>query len=58
MVDTLNINKVKLAAEMGVHYTTASKHLTQLAEARILKSMKVGRNHFFVNKKLVSILSK
>lgn len=48
----------KLASEMNIHYTTASKHLSQLAEAGILQSMKVGRNHFFVNKKLVSILSK
>lgn len=48
----------KLASEINIHYTTASKHLSQLAEAGILKSMKVGRNHFFINKKLVSILSK
>jgi len=48
----------KLASEMNIHYTTASKHLSQLAEADILKSMKVGRNHFFINKRLVSILSK
>lgn len=48
----------KLASEMKIHYTTASKHLLQLANAGILQSMKVGRNHFFINKKLVSILSK
>lgn len=48
----------KLASEMGIHYTTASKHLLQLAEAGILHSMKVGRNHFFINRKLVSILSR
>lgn len=48
----------KLASEMNIHYTTASKHLSQLAEAGILSSMKAGRNHFFINKKLVSILSR
>jgi Fic family protein len=48
----------KLASELNIHYTTASKHLSILAKAGILDSMKVGRNHFFINKKLVSILSK
>lgn len=48
----------KLASELNIHYTTASKHLSLLAKAGILHSMKVGRNHFFINKKLVSVLSK
>jgi len=48
----------KLASEINIHYTTASKHLSLLAEAGVLHSMKVGRNHFFINKKLVSLLSK
>jgi len=52
------ITPTKLSSEMKIHYTTASKHLSQLAEADILHSMKVGRNHFFINKKLVAILSK
>ena len=52
------ITPTKLASEMEIHYTTASKHLLILSEAGILHSIKVGRNHFFVNKKLVSMLSK
>ena len=52
------ITPTKLASEMGIHYTTASKHLLILSKAGIVESAKVGRNHFFINKKLVSILSK
>lgn len=52
------ITPTKLAGEMGIHYTTASRYLQQLDEAKILESMKVGRNHFFINKKLVRTLSK
>jgi Fic family protein len=52
------ITPTKLASEMNIHYTTASKHLSQLAMAEVLSSVKVGRNHFFVNKKLVALLNK
>lgn len=52
------ITPTQLAKELTIHYTTASKHLGQLAESGILQSMKIGRNHFFINKKLVAILSK
>lgn len=52
------ITPTRLAEELNVHYTTASKYLVQLEEAGMLQSMKVGRNHFFVHKKLVNILSR
>jgi len=52
------ITPTKLASEMGVHYTTTSKYLMTLNKVGILESAKVGRNHFFINKQLVSILSK
>lgn len=52
------LTPTKLASEMGIHYTTASKYLLILSKADILHSVKTGRNHFFVNKKLVLILSK
>ena len=51
------ITPTQLAKELDTHYTTASKRLVQLAEAGILDSMKVGRNHFFINKRLVLMLS-
>ncbi|MFA5830751.1 MAG: Fic family protein [Candidatus Paceibacterota bacterium] len=52
------ITPTKLAEEIGIHYTTASGYLKTLETADILHSMKVGRNHFYVNKKLVKMLSK
>lgn len=51
------ITPTKLAGEINVHYTTGSKYLLQLAEAGILESMKVGRNHFFVNQALLKVLN-
>lgn len=51
------ITPTKLASEMNIHYTTASKYLLQLAEAGILESMKVGRNHFFANQALLKLLN-
>lgn len=52
------ITPTQLAKELDIHYTTASKHLGQLAGAGILQSMKVGRNHFFINRRLIAILTK
>lgn len=52
------ITPTRLAQELNLHYTTTSKHLQQLAQAGILTSMKVGRNHFFINQELVRLLSK
>lgn len=52
------ITPTRLAALLNMHYTTTSKHLQELAVAGILRSARVGRNHFFVNEKLVSLLSK
>ncbi|MCU0680627.1 MAG: Fic family protein, partial [Planctomycetes bacterium] len=52
------ITPTKLASEMEIHYTTASRHLSILSDAGILHSLKTGRNHLFINRKLVSILSK
>lgn len=52
------ITPTKLASELDIHYTTASKHLTLLSKNGILFSAKAGRNHLFINKKLISILNK
>ncbi len=51
------ITPTKLANEINIHYTTASKYLLQLSEAGVLRSMKVGRNHFFANQALLKLLS-
>jgi Fic family protein len=52
------ITPTRLAAVLDLHYTTTSKHLQELAKAGVLESAKVGRNHFFVNQKLVTLLTK
>ena len=52
------INPTHLAKELDCHYVTAGIYLKELEAAGMLTSTKVGRNHFFVNKKLVTILSR
>lgn len=52
------INPTHLARELDCHYVTAGNYLRELEKAGMLISAKVGRNHFFVNKELVSILSR
>lgn len=52
------ISPTKLASVLGMHYTTTSKYLAQLADMGILKETMVGRYHLFANHRLLSILSK
>ena len=52
------ITPTKLAAELGKHYTTTSKHLLQLASAGILFETTIGKYHLFVNQPLMDILKR
>ncbi len=52
------ITPVKLGTELGIHYTTASRHLYQLAKAGILKEGKYGKYHLFVNERLLKVMKK
>ncbi|MCX6068024.1 MAG: Fic family protein [Chloroflexi bacterium] len=52
------ITPTKLASEIDVHYTTASRYLLQLVEMGILREAVVGKYHLFANHQLLSILSK
>ena len=52
------ITPTRVASETGVHYTTASKYLLQLAEMGILREAVVGKYHLFANHQLLNILSK
>lgn len=52
------ISPTKLAGELDIHYTTASKYLLALAETKILKETKIGKYHLFANEKLLRILNK
>lgn len=52
------ITPVKLANELGIHYTTASRYLHELSEAGIMTGRKYGKYHLFANKELLSIIHK
>lgn len=51
------ITPTKLSSILNMHYTTASKHLSVLSNAGILKEAKMGKYHFFVNQALIRILT-
>ena len=52
------ITPVRLAKELGMHYTTTSRHLWQLAKAGLLKEDKSGKYQLFVNERLLKIMKK
>jgi Fic family protein len=52
------ISPVKLAKSLGIHYTTASRHLLELAKAGLLKEGKYGKYHLFINEALIKIMKK
>lgn len=49
---------MKLDLEISIDYTSVSKNLNILAKAGILYSTKIGGNHFFIDRKMIKILSK
>jgi Fic family protein len=51
------ITPVKLATQMGIHYTTATRYLKKLAEMGFLDNKKVGKYQLYVNKKLILMLN-
>lgn len=51
------ITPVKLGKEMSVHYTTATRWLTELAGSGFLVNEKMGKYQLYVNKKLIELLS-
>lgn len=42
---------------LGVSRLTATRHLDELAKAEVLKKVRVGRNNYYVNTRLVAILA-
>ena len=50
------ITPVKLGSLMGIHYTTASRHLKQLTENKFLHHQPLGKYQLYINKKLLNIL--
>ena len=52
------ITPVRMARELGLHYTTASRHLLQLAKSGFLKEQMYGKYHLFINERLIKIMKK
>lgn len=50
------VTPVHLARELGVHYTTASRHLKALKREGFLKDVMVGKYHMFMNSELIDLL--
>jgi Fic family protein len=50
------ITPVKLGQILGMHYTTATRHLTALSKAGILKDAFHKKYHLFVNHRLMEII--
>lgn len=51
------ISPISLGQRLGIHYTTASKYLKALEKIGLLKNAKVGKHQFYMNYKLIEILS-
>lgn len=52
------VTPVRLAQELGIHYTTASRYLTELRDAGKLEYLEAGKYHLFINRKLMDVLNK
>ena len=50
------ISPTKLATELGVHYTTASRYLSRLKELGVLEDKQIGKYHLYANKKLIEFI--
>ena len=51
------VSPVSLGKKLNIHYTTASKYLKAMTAAGILTTTKVGKNQFYINFELISILN-
>jgi Fic family protein len=51
------LNPVSLGQRLDIHYTTASKYLKEMEKIGLLKTAKVGKHQFYMNYKLIEILS-
>lgn len=50
------ISPTKLASELRIHYTTASRYLNRLKKLNILRDKHIGKYHLFTNIKLMSLI--
>ena len=52
------ITPSQTARALGVHYSTATKYLTQLVELNLLQASILGKYHLYSNRQLVEVLSR
>jgi len=52
------VTPVKLARELGIHYTTATRYLVALVKAGVLDEKKHGKYRLFINKDLLNMINK
>ncbi|TGN02878.1 Fic family protein [Leptospira dzoumogneensis] len=50
------LSPVSLAERINVHYTTATRYLAELKDAKYLVDMNYGKYHLFINKVLLDLL--
>jgi Fic family protein len=46
---------LRVQKDLGVHYTTGTRYLNALLEAGLVKEKWVGKNHFFINHRLLAV---
>lgn len=51
------VTATKVAEQINLHRTTASRYLQQMTQAGLLRSQKEGKNLFYINHRLLAILS-
>jgi Fic family protein len=52
------VTPTQAARTMGVHYSTATKYLNQLADLGLLEASELGKYHLYSNRQLVTLLSR
>jgi Fic family protein len=50
------VTPVNLARQLGIHYTTATRHLKALTDAGFLTDAEVGKYHLYANHELLKIV--
>lgn len=52
------LTPTQVARTLGVHYSTATKYLNQLAELQLVTASELGKYHLYTNQRLVALLSR
>ncbi len=52
------ITPIKLGKMLKIHYTTASRYLSELAKAKVLEESLYGKYHFFINRELLKVMER